>query len=229
MQKIVLIGCNGGIGRVICNSLISNNYYIIGVDKNEIASSKAINEYYQVDLNDSNQILTVSERIKKLDKLWGIVFSAGVYPITTLKDCTIDLWDEVINVNLKSSFLFSKELGGSISNGGRIIFITSGAAYLGSQDIAYSASKSGVQGLAKGLAKQFRNKVLVNCISPGVIDTKMSKSMDERRKSQTIQGTLLGRIGQPKELTKAVLFLLHKENSYMTGATIDINGGLYTR
>jgi 3-oxoacyl-[acyl-carrier protein] reductase len=229
MLKILLIGCNGGIGREISNSLNNNGYYVIGVDINENQQSSSVNEYHCVDLRDSSQIAHVSEKIKLGGELWGIVFSAGVYPIIRFEDYTVDIWDEVMNVNFKSCFLFTKELSDQISEGGRIVFISSGAAYLGSQDIAYSVSKSGLQGFAKGLAKHFSNKILVNTISPGVFETKMSEKMDTIRKSVTLESTLLKRIGKPTEISSAVIFLLDKNNSYMTGAIIDINGGLFCR
>jgi 3-oxoacyl-[acyl-carrier protein] reductase len=229
MKKVCLIGCNGGIGQAICNSLKENDYYIIGIDKQDSQICSGVNSYYTVDLNSTEQILKVCNSIKLNGEFWGLVFSAGIYPIRQFDDYTLDLWDEVMNVNLKSCFLISKALSSQISIGGRIVFISSGASYLGSQDIGYSVSKFGLHGLAKGLAKHFGQRILVNTISPGVIETKMSEQMDETRKKSTLADTHLKRIGQPNELTSAVIFLLDKNNSYMTGATIDINGGLYCR
>lgn len=229
MKKICLIGCNGGIGKAICDSLKRNEYSIIGIDKGRTPSSSEINEYYSADLNITEQILKVCQSVKLGGDLWGLIFSAGIYPIRKFEDYSLELWEEVMNINLKSCFLIAKELSPQISTGGRIIFISSGAAYLGSQDIGYSVSKFGLHGLAKGLAKHFGQKILVNIISPGVIETEMSDRMDEDRKKATLEGSLLKRIGQPNEVTSAVIFLLDQNNSYMTGSTIDINGGLYSR
>jgi 3-oxoacyl-[acyl-carrier protein] reductase len=229
MKKVCLIGCNGGIGNAICDSLKENGYYIIGIDKQDTQICSGVNEFYAVDLNSTDQILKVCKSIKYKEELWGLIFSAGVYPIRKFEDYSLELWEEVMNVNLKSCFLISKELSSHISIGGRIVFISSGASYLGSQDIGYSVSKFGLHGLGKGLAKHFGKRILVNTISPGVIETKMSERMDEFRKRSTLDNTLLKRLGQPNELTAAVIFLLDINNSYMTGATIDINGGLYSR
>lgn len=229
MKRICLIGCNGGIGTAICNSLKDNGYYIIGIDKQDTQLCCGVNEFYNVDLNTSDQILNVCQSIKLKGELWGLIFSAGVYPIKKFEDYSIDLWEEVMNINLKSCFLITQRLSSQISMGGRIVFISSGASYLGSHDIGYSVSKFGLHGLAKGLAKHFGQRILVNTISPGVIETKMSDRMDEARKKATLESSLLKRIGKPNELTAAVIFLLDENNSYMTGATIDINGGLYSR
>lgn len=229
MKKMCLIGCNGGIGTAICDSLKENGYYIIGIDKHDTQLCSGLNEFYTVDLNTTDQILKVCQSIKLKGELWGLIFSAGVYPIRKFEDYNIDLWEEVMNVNLKSCFLITQELSSQISMGGRIVFISSGASYLGSQDIGYSVSKFGLHGLAKGLAKHFGQRILVNTISPGVIETKMSDRMDEARKKATLGSSLLKRVGKPNELTAAVIFLLDENNSYMTGATIDINGGLYSR
>lgn len=229
MERVCLIGCNGGIGSAICDSLRRKGYYIIGVDKQNTQLDGKVDEFYRVNLNITDDIMEVCQRIKSKAELWGLVFSAGVYPIRKFEDYTIDLWEEVMNVNLKSCFLITQELSSRISTGGRIVFISSGASYLGSQDIGYSVSKFGLHGLAKGLAKHFGQEILVNSISPGVIETKMSDRMDEDRKRATIESSFLKRVGQANELTCAVLFLLDENNSYMTGATIDINGGLYSR
>lgn len=229
MQKVCLIGCNGGIGQEIGVSLQDKGYYIIGVDINEDQKSSSVNEYYSTDLNSIDEILKLCQYLRFQGEYWGLIFAAGIFPIRKFEDYTIDLWDEVMNVNLKSCFLISKEMSNQISYGGRIIFISSGASYLGSQDIAYSVSKYGLQGLSKGLAKHFGPKILVNSISPGVIETGMSNRMDEKRKKTTVENALLKRIGLPSEISIAVIFLLDKNNSFMTGATIDINGGLYCR
>jgi 3-oxoacyl-[acyl-carrier protein] reductase len=229
VKRIVLIGCNGGLGKEISCSLSKNGYHVIGVDINKKQLSDSVNEYFSTDLRNTEQILSLCREIFIIGELWGLVFAAGVYPIIKLEDYTVEAWDEVMNINLKSCFLISKEMSDQILYGGRIIFITSGASYLGSQDIGYSVSKFGLQGLAKGLAKHFGSKILVNTISPGVFETKMSERMTDKRKLATIDGTLLKRIGQPSEITSSVLFLLDENNSYMTGATIDINGGLFCR
>ncbi len=229
MKKICLIGCNGGIGSAICDSLKENGYYIIGIDKQASQLHSGVKQYYNADLNTTDQTLNVCQSIKSKGELWGVIFSAGVYPIKKFEDYSIDLWEEVMNVNLKSCFLITQELSPQISMGGRIVFISSGASYLGSHDIGYSVSKCGIHGLAKGLAKHFGQRILVNTISPGVIETKMSDRMDAARKKETLESSLLKRIGKANELTAAVIFLLDENNSYMTGATIDINGGLYSR
>lgn len=229
MRKIILIGCNGSIGKEIGNSLHNNEYFVIGVDVSEKDDTSSVNDFYSTDLNSPAQISNLCQNIKLQGEIWGLVFAAGIYPVRKFEDYTNDLWDEVMNVNLKSCFLILKEIINQISYGGRIIFITSGASYLGSQDVAYSVSKSGLQGLSRGLAKYFGSKILVNTISPGIIETKMSEKMDEKRKEETVNNTFLKRIGSPAEITSAILFLLDENNSYMTGATIDINGGLYSR
>lgn len=228
MKKVCVIGCNGDIGNSICLSLRENGYYIIGTDKQD-KSNANIDYFFMADLSFTDQVINFCKRLIAQGELWAIVFSAGIYPLVNFKDYNLELWEEVMNVNLRSSFIIAREVSSKITFGGRMVFISSGASFLGSKDIGYSVSKFGIQGLAKGLAKNFANKILVNVVSPGLIDTKMSKRMDPERRNQTIKNILLNRPGQPSELTKAVNFLLDSHNSYMTGATIDINGGLYCR
>jgi len=229
LKKVLVIGCNGGIGKAICFSISKAGYFIIGADKDASEEQTPINEFYPVDLISAEKVSELCKLLKSKGELWGIVFAAGIYPVRKFEDYSLELWDEVMNVNLKSSFLIAQSLQNQITEGGRMIFISSGASYLGSKDIGYSVSKAGILGLTNGLAKIFRDKILVNTICPGVIESKMSAQMDESRKESTIQETLLKRIGQPEEISSAIVFLLSPENSYMTGSTIDINGGLYSR
>lgn len=227
MRKIVCVfGCNGGIGKEICSGLRNENYYIIGVDKNKFTNDN-IDEFYQIDLSSTENVSSTCNYLLQIENIWGLVFASGIYPIRKFDDYTSELWDEVININLKSCFIITKEIYRNILAGGRIVFISSGASFLGSQDIGYSVSKAALLGLAKGLAKIFAPRIMVNTICPGLIETKMSNEMEMTRKKETIDRTLLSRIGLPQEIVSAVLFLLDSNNSYMTGANIDVNGGLY--
>jgi NAD(P)-dependent dehydrogenase (short-subunit alcohol dehydrogenase family) len=133
-------------------------------------------------------------------------------------------------VNVGAAFRLVRVLSDLIVPGGRIAMIASGAAHIGSRDIGYAVSKAGLLGLVRSLALALAEReILVNAVTPGVIQSPMSAQMSNERRHQHISSTLLRRVGRPPEVAAAVAFLLDPRNSYMTGASIDVNGGLYFR
>ena len=227
--RVLLTGAAGDIGSAVSLRLVASGYNVIGVDKVAPKVSETYLEFFITDLTKTNQLSQSLDQIKqKYSPLWGLVHCAGIYPIVPLSSYSDDLWDEVQDVNLKSAFRIVRTMQSEMMEGGRIIFISSGAAHLGSGDVGYSSSKAGLVGLARGLAKALAvNRILVNSVCPGLIMTQMSARMTPEHKVKTEQGIPLSRSGKPEEVAVCVSFLLDPENSYMTGATIDVNGGLY--
>lgn len=230
MKRSVLItGAAGDIGLAIVKRLTSLGYEVIGFDKVAPIANEGFLDFFITDLTQSDQLSQILNQVKsKHAPFWGVIHCAGVYPIVSLTSYTDDLWDEVQSVNLKSAFQIVRELGTELSKGGRIVLISSAAAQLGSGDVGYSTSKAGLVGLTRGLAKALAsNGVLVNCVCPGLVTSQMSARMSQEHFSRTQQAVPLGRAGKPDEISICVSFLLDPENSYMTGTTIDVNGGLY--
>ena len=112
---------------------------------------------------------------------------------------------------------------------GRIVNITSVVAASGNPGQAnYAASKAGVEGFTRSLARELASRnVTVNCIAPGFIDTDMTRSLPEAQREQLVASVPLGRLGTPADVAAAVLFLASEEAGYITGATLDVNGGMY--
>jgi 3-oxoacyl-[acyl-carrier protein] reductase len=153
-----------------------------------------------------------------------------VYPIVSFSEYTLELWNEVHAVNVTGAFIAARELRNVISRGGRIVTVVSGAAHVGSRDLGYSASKAALLGLTKSLAMNLAEQgILVNAVCPGPIESAMSQRMPAERVGEYKQKMLLGRFGTPEEVASVVDFLLSPENSFMTGATVDVNGGQYLR
>lgn len=228
-SAVFLTGAAGDIGGAIVARLASAGYSIIGLDKTPPTNDESFVDFLHCDLNQEKDLVRSCRRIKRRHgPLWAFVHCAGLYPIVPLSEYSVDLWNEVENVNLKSAFIIAQELRGDIARGGRIVLISSAAAHLGSRDIGYSATKAGILGLARGLAKSLaQDDILVNCICPGLISTQMSARMNAEHFSKTRSAIPLGRPGRPQEIAVCVSFLLDSENTYMTGASIDVNGGLY--
>jgi 3-oxoacyl-[acyl-carrier protein] reductase len=192
---------------------------VIGLD--QVRPSPGVSDVFlPVDLRDSSEVeKACSEIVGAYRPIWGFVSSAGIYPIVPLKEYSLDLWDEVQSVNVRSVFQIVQLLSPAFAKGGRIVLIGSG-----------SASKAALLGMVRTLARSLAPAgILVNAVCPGLVATPMSARMKTEDVQDYMTRIPLGRKGTPGEVAVCVSFLLEEENSYMTGASLDVNGGLYTR
>lgn len=241
--KVALItGAVRGIGRAIAEKLASNGADIIFTGR---SSSAAIEEFekYLTDtysirakgyLSDASSFSGASElvenAIKEFSHIDILVNNAGITKDGLILRMNESQWDDVINVNLKSVFNLSKaavyymmkERKGSIINMSSIVGISGNAGQAN-----YAASKAGVIGLTKSLAKEFASRgIRVNAIAPGFIATDMTKQIKDSTKEEMIKSIPLKREGQPEDVANAVLFLASEMSSYITGQVIPVCGGL---
>ena len=140
-------------------------------------------------------------------------------------------WQSVIDTNLSSVFRLSKALlkGMTRARWGRIINISSVVGSMGNGGQAnYAASKAGIEGFSRALAKEIGSRAItVNSVAPGFIQTDMTDVLSEEQKNQMLQQIALGRLGKPEEIAALVAFLASEQSAYITGETIQINGGMY--
>ena len=173
----------------------------------------------------------VDEAAAALGKLDILVNNAGITKDTLVLRMKEADFDSVIGVNLKGAFLMSKAAARLMlkARAGRIINISSVVGQTGQAGQAnYSASKSGLIGLTKSLAREFApRQVLVNAVAPGFIRTRMTDGLKEDAKAKISEMIPLGRMGEPGEVAKAVLFLAGGDSAYITGQVLAVNGGLY--
>ena len=175
------------------------------------------------------------ELIKKADEFMGhidiLVNNAGITKDNIFLRMSENEWEDVLNVNLNSTFNILKLItkGMVKSKYGRIINISSVVGVTGGAgQVNYSASKAGLIGLTKSLSQEIATRnITVNCIAPGFIETPMTEKLDDKRKDAILNSIPMNRIGKPKDLSSAIIFLASKESSYITGQTLHINGGLY--
>lgn len=228
-QSVLVTGSAGAIGRAVIARLAAAGYGTIGVDV-QPAGAGAPDRFVQADAASREGLEAVGAILSENEKLWGVVACAGLYPIRALDEYSDELWDEVLDVNAGSVFRLARELRKRITAGGRIVVVASGAAHAGSRDVGYSASKAAALGVVRGLAAELaKNGILVNAVTPGIVESPMSGRMASTRRDAHVQSTLLKRMARPDEIAVAVAFLLDPDNSYITGASIDVNGGLYMR
>ena len=238
--KVALVtGGSRGIGFAIAKILSDNGASVVITSKNsekiKQAETKISNSFgITCDIKKKNEVQNVLvQTIKKFGKLDILVNNAGIFPkIKQLHEIEEEEWSEVIDVNLTGQFRFTKEAIPFLKKtSGCIINISSDAglkAYQGFNADAYSASKAALIVLTKCWALEYaKKKIRVNCICPGVVDTDMTKPFLKNQKDIEFMNNEhpLGRIGQPEEIGKAVLYFTSEDASWITGAILTVDGG----
>ena len=229
---MVVVGSSGGIGGATAERLHADGFDVTGVDVNPPSADvqRCLAADHRVDLADVDQVVACCAAIAEDGELWALVYTAGRNPHVEFSGYDLALWAEVHAVNVTAAFAMAQRLADAIVPGGRIVMVVSGGAYAGSMDVGYGASKSGQLGLMKSLARNLAARdIRVNAVSPGPIDTAMLQSMSPEDATVLRKGALVPRLGRPDEIASAISFLLAADNSYMTGATIDVNGGMQIR
>ena len=229
----VVTGASQGIGRAIAEKLATQGATVVGVD---IAKPSYENDRihgFELDVTNREAVKeTFDKIIAKFSRIDVLVNNAGVTRDALVQKMTEEMWDLVIDVNLKGLFNITQLIGPQMMEQGKgsIINISSVVGEYGNVgQTNYAASKAGVIGMSKSWAKEFARKganVRVNSIAPGYINTDMMKTVPEHILEAMRSKTMLGRLGEPEEIADAVLFLASDESSYITGHNLSVNGGM---
>ena len=235
----LVTGASRGIGRAIAESLARHGARVACVatsaenNAETLAACQAHSEghaTYGVDVADTDAVADLVKAVQK--ELGGfdiLVNNAGITRDQLMLRMSEEDFDRVIDVNLKGAWNFMKAASRPIMKSkGRIINISSVVGLTGNAGQAnYAASKAGVIGLTRSLAKELAGRgVCVNAIAPGFIETDMTAAIDEATANELKSSIPLGRIGRSEEIAQAVLFLLGPGGDYVTGQTLVIDGGL---
>ena len=236
--NIILTGATGGIGGSILEILDNCKAKIIATGTNPEKLEKIKEKYKNVvikrfDILEHNNIENFVNECDEIfkNKIDVLINNAGI----TKDNLTIRMkdeeWSRVININLTSSFLISKNVIKKMlkNKNGKIINITSVVGHTGNIGQAnYAASKAGLIGMSKSLALEYGKKnIKINCVSPGFIKSEMTDKISENFKQVLQDKISLERFGDPEDVANVVLFLSSHLSDYITGETIHVNGGMY--
>lgn len=245
-RYVVITGASRGIGRAAWELFAKNNWFVIGIGRSPLQGDiPQQGHFIQADVSYEKDWQKIKEETARItDQLDAVVNNAAIQVTKPIIDTTLEEWDQVINANLRSVFLSVKLLHSLLKagNGGAIVNVSSVHAVATSKDIAaYAASKGGMLALTRALAIELApDKIRVNTVLPGAVDTEMLRSglnrdhagsgtTDERMEILASK-TVIGKIGRPEEIARAIYFLADQdESSFTTGSSLIVDGGATTR
>jgi 3-oxoacyl-[acyl-carrier protein] reductase len=240
-QIALVTGASRGIGRAIAIALGKGGATVIGTATSEGGAADIQSALEAEGITGMGAVLNVTDAascdslLSNIEKKFGavsvLVNNAGITRDNIAMRMKDDEWDAVLDTNLKAVFRMSKLVmrGMMKARNGRIINITSVVGEAGNPGQAnYAAAKAGVAGMSRALAQELGSRnITVNCVAPGFIDTDMTKALADAQRDALLSKIPLGRLGAPEEIAATVVFLASPQAAYITGNTINVNGGMY--
>ena len=228
-RRIVITGAASGIGRATAELFVAEGAAVALLDRNADAANdvaQAIGGFVaQADVTDERDVESAIQKAQEaLGGIDGVVNAAGIMAIGSLLDMPVALWRKIVDVNLIGTYLVTRSALAYLrkSDGGTVVNIASAQGLLpnAADHTAYAASKGGVVNLSRALAAELAPQIRVNSVCPGMVDTPMAEAH-----RANFSNYALKRIAQPDEIARTILFLTSRDSSYVTGATIAVDGG----
>ena len=241
-SKVALVtGASRGIGAAIAETLGLAGYTVVGTATSQSGADTIRERFKSSDINGAGMVLNVTD-LESINSLLSAVIdrfgaptilinNAGITKDNLLLRMKEEEWLDVVNTNLTSVFRLSKACVRAMTKArwGRIVTISSVVGAMGNGGQSnYSATKAGVEGFSRALAKELGSRsITVNSVAPGFIETDMTKELSEANKASMLEQIPLARLGAPSEIAAVVKFLVSDAAGYITGETIHVNGGMY--
>ena len=240
--KVALVtGASRGIGRAIAEALAGAGFAVIGTATSSAGAEQITARFVEKNFVGQGMVLNVNDTasisllLKEVEENFGsptvLVNNAGITKDNILLRMKEDEWSDVVNTNLNAVFRLSKACVRAMTKAkwGRIVNISSVVGSMGNSGQSnYSATKAGVEGFSRALAKELGSRnITVNTVAPGFIDTDMTKNLPVASKDTMLSQIPLARLGEPSEIADVVSFLVSDSAGYITGETIHVNGGMY--
>lgn len=240
-QVAIVTGASRGIGEAIFAALARANATVIGTSTSEKGAEAISAKLAELGAKGAGKVLDVRDvprcasLVEEVQAQFGpvaiLVNNAGITRDNLLARMKDEEWDEIQSTNLKSVFAMSRAVlrGMMKARSGRIVNVTSVVGFTGNAGQAnYAAAKAGIVGFSKSLAREVGSRnVTVNCVAPGFIETDMTRALSEDQVKKLVESVPLGRLGRVDDVAQAVLYLCSPGASYVTGATLHVNGGMY--
>ncbi|MFM5464016.1 3-oxoacyl-ACP reductase FabG [Aeromonas simiae] len=238
-DKVVLVtGASRGIGRAIAEAFAAQGAQVVGTATSE-SGAEAISAYLgeqgcglALNVTDAASVEQVLGAIKaRFGEVDILINNAGITRDNLLMRMKDDEWNDIIETNLTSLYRLSKPVLRAMMKKryGRIISIGSVVGTMGNAgQTNYAAAKAGLIGFTKSLAREVASRgITVNAVAPGFIETDMTRALNEEQRAGIMNQVPAARLGDPKEIAAAVVFLASEQASYITGETLHVNGGMY--
>lgn len=240
MKHIIVTGGSRGLGLGIVNDLLAQGYKVSTCSRNKTAALDELIDnnkhvkWFQCEVGDAEQTATFVKAAcewAQESPLWGLINNAGIAKEGVLATFPNVESDALLQVNLNGALYLAREVLRVFlrqNSAGRIINISSIIGSRGYTGLAaYSASKAGLDGLTRALARENgRRNITVNSIAPGYLDTEMSSTLSDKKRDQIIRRTPMHRLGTVADITPTIRFLLSNDAAFITGQTITIDGGI---
>lgn len=241
-KEIALVsGASRGIGQAIAMQLGRDGATVIGTATSQNGADYITSYLKDNGIKGRGLVMNVTEQesidaaLKAIVDEYGnpsvLINNAGITRDNLLMRMKDDEWDSIINTNLSSAYRLSKACLRAMMKArhGRIINIASVVAVMGNAgQTNYAAAKAGMIGFTKSLAREVGPRgITVNAVAPGFIDTDMTRALADEHKDMLLKQIPLDRLGQPEEIAAAVAFLASRGAAYITGETLNVNGGMY--
>tara|TARA_B100000809_G_scaffold241603_1_gene264926 strand:+ start:2244 stop:2954 length:711 start_codon:yes stop_codon:yes gene_type:complete len=232
-KTILIIGSSGGLGSSLVNSFDETQYNLaLHYYSNPVQIKLKNHKAYQADITIESEVETLIEKVMlDFGSIDIVLNNAGITISEMSWKTNLSHWDRTIAINLTGPFLVTKHALPHMRNNdfGRIIYMSSIVAqtgYIGAS--AYSASKSGLFGLVKTISKEVANKgITINAIALGYFNAGMIDDVPEEMQKELKKAIPVSALGKPEELGELIKYIISDNSSYLTGQTINLNGGLY--